>query len=350
MGDSNGLGTHRGTLYRLSALATAFMAQRSSVGPSRHPSGSLAGFFRALLRLSTAEHRICKTECEYRSNGSHSLWAKPHQSLARRRSHARGALGDGLGFGLGARQGRAKSPLLIGGVLLYLVYVVTTGSDYMAGRFLTSTAYVSMLLVTLGASYRGFNKGPYFLGATLATGIILLLPFSPLADDKRSRTISFPPPPVVNERNFHQNALGAWNNLHGASWRTHPFYVAATTAKSSHERVLVHGALGLIGMATGLEPHIIDPQGLTDALLARIPFEPQFGYWRPGHLGRAIPSGYVESWVSGKNQLIDRCLRDYWGHLRIITTGSLFTLPRWRAIAKLNRQENATVHACPSVL
>jgi hypothetical protein len=60
--------------------------------------------------------------------------------------------------------------------------------------------------------------------------------------------------------------------------------------------------------------HVVDELALTDPLLSRIPYV--YGSeWRPGHLPRKIPEGYLDSLLTGQNLLVDDCLRRYYDPL-----------------------------------
>ena len=93
-------------------------------------------------------------------------------------------------------------------------------------------------------------------------------------------------------------------------------------------------ALGLYGYYAGPGVHILDVVALTDPLLARLPA--RSGRWRIGHFERAIPPGYARSLDEGQNRITDPALADYYEDLRRVARGPLFSVPRWRAIGRLN--------------
>ena len=71
--------------------------------------------------------------------------------------------------------------------------------------------------------------------------------------------------------------------------------------------------------------------GLTDPLLARIRFEYRSD-WRPGHLGRPIPAGYLETLRTGRNVIQDPQLRALYDRLRLVVRGPLWSWARLSAI------------------
>ena len=74
----------------------------------------------------------------------------------------------------------------------------------------------------------------------------------------------------------------------------------------------------------GPEVHIVDALALTDPLLARLP--PYYQKeWTAGHLERLVPDGYIETQLSGRNELVDPKLNAYYDKLALVTRGPLFS-------------------------
>jgi arabinofuranosyltransferase len=93
--------------------------------------------------------------------------------------------------------------------------------------------------------------------------------------------------------------------------------------------------LGTNSLGNPPEVHYIDPCALTDPLLARLPAKYEPG-WRIGHFERQIPAGYEDSIREDKNLLKDPLTKDYWEVIRNATRGPLFSIERFKAIARLN--------------
>ena len=109
---------------------------------------------------------------------------------------------------------------------------------------------------------------------------------------------------------------------------------------------MVFPNIGIFGIGAGPSVHVVDPEALTDPLLARIPYDYNPG-WRPGHFQRPIPAGYVIS-VLGINRIRDKCIASYYDKLHRIVSGPLFTAERWKAIVELNMPSGMTVRPCPA--
>jgi arabinofuranosyltransferase len=93
----------------------------------------------------------------------------------------------------------------------------------------------------------------------------------------------------------------------------------------------------------------LDMFGLEDAFLARIPYQPEPD-WRIGHFVRQAPAGYLQTVQSGKNQIENPCLREYYDVLHQVISGPLFTADRWKAIVGLNFgvYDHLTKATCPT--
>ena len=82
------------------------------------------------------------------------------------------------------------------------------------------------------------------------------------------------------------------------------------------------GGLGYLGIATGPITHLVDTCALTDRFLAQQPFASAEPFaWRPGHLARPVPEGYLEAIATGDpKRLTDRVqafeLEELWEDIR----------------------------------
>jgi len=104
------------------------------------------------------------------------------------------------------------------------------------------------------------------------------------------------------------------------------------------KKVMKH--IGFFGFYAGPEIHIIDPLGIGDLLLSKLPYDKRPNFWeegwRIGHFFRLIPLGYMETLESGENVIEDKCLAEYYDKLSIITRGDLLDANRIQEIWKMN--------------
>ena len=91
----------------------------------------------------------------------------------------------------------------------------------------------------------------------------------------------------------------------------------------------------MIGFYAGADKWVIDRYALVDALLAHIPpvRDPQ---WRPGHMLRLLPEGYLETLRTRVNRIVDPDLARYYDALKLIVSGRLFDPQRLITILRMN--------------
>ncbi len=232
---------------------------------------------------------------------------------------------------------------LAAGCVLYLLYVVGVGGDFMSGRFLSAPFALAVVVVARAVSRRARWIS---LAAVLAFG--LLSPASPLRGDAGPRTPeeAIDAHGVSDERAFYAPWAGLRAGPQDATLRTYKRSqwglawrqrALSARAEGRSGRFLVTAdAIGYAGFYAGPDVHIVDRPALADPFLARLPVA-QEPAWRIGHFFREIPDGYLESLKTERNALRDPAHRALYDDLSRITRGPLWTLERWRAIWELNR-------------
>jgi len=223
------------------------------------------------------------------------------------------------------------------GVLLYLLYVVKIGGDFMSGRFLTAPLFLSVVILSAQITTRRIKSlsllvvvllGVFSLRSPLwASNIILYIPNYPISDpngiaderlhyfgnDRKGQFNSF----VENGfRNFQ-----AGSDFAGNQWRFTGF-----------DKVYVAEALGKPGYKKGPNTYVMDTFALSDPLLARLPVVD----WDIGHFRRDLPEGYYETLVTGENKIADPDLALYYSKLNMVTAGKLWSSERLLEIWNLN--------------
>ena len=235
---------------------------------------------------------------------------------------------------LGVRRSRPWAPALALGLALNLLYVVRVGGDFMAGRFLSSAVLVSAVAIARGVG----GERRLLAGASAAGVLMLLSPLAPLRSGSSYRNGEVDAFHISDERGiFHKgSSLYRWLATDaGETFPVHRWSQAGRNFARSPERVMSRGNIGYFGYWAGTDKIIVDPLAIADPLLARLPM--QEGWWRIGHFRRAIPRGYLESLRSGRNQLEDPGLREFYQQLRLVTSGPLLDARRLQAIWDLNR-------------
>ena len=237
------------------------------------------------------------------------------------------------------------------GILMYVLYVVRVGGDFMSGRFLTAPLLAAVVL--LGSARR--ISARVWVPALLAIAVLGFLARTPTVlsgakfglTHKEAMAMIVAEHGVADERAFYYPGTGLLRALQqsGKEFPDFPWAdygrqmrVAVTAVQAEFpevQPVAVEGNVGMPGYYAGPNVRIVDPLALTDAFLARLPPIPD-PYWRMGHFRRLFPAGYLQTVRSSHNTLRDPGLAEYYDHFALITQGDLFDLRRLAAIWNMN--------------
>ena len=229
------------------------------------------------------------------------------------------------------------------GILLYLIYVVRIGGDFMAGRFFSVPLVLAVCVLFLDVVPALPSPLP------LVTGVlVLLVPLaahsSPFSDPPLA-TCPVPESGVADERSCYRAHTGLVANVRTTKYKKHEYYEQGQALRRKGAAVHAENVVGMKAFAAGPRVHLVDLFALTDPLLARIPYAPADPSWRIGHFSRPVPEGYVRSVQSGRNHIEDACIAGFYDRLLRVTRGSIVSWQRVKDIAWLNFRER-TVTAC----
>jgi arabinofuranosyltransferase len=220
---------------------------------------------------------------------------------------------------------------LASGLLLYLLYIVSIGGDFMTGRFLAVPLFGAVFILTrVTAATRTM-----WIAAAVVIGVVLTAETHvPLWNNSRVVDEGVKPTGIVDERAvyFRDQSLVLAKR---ATFRE-PDWPYARHAPSRLRVLDTCGLMGRSGIDFGPYVHLLDECALADPLLARLPavFNAE---WRAGHYRRMIPAGYRDSLESLDNELQDASLREYYDRLRTITRSEpLWSAARLRTILAMN--------------
>jgi arabinofuranosyltransferase len=241
--------------------------------------------------------------------------------------------------------------LIVLGIALHLAYVVKVGGDFMSGRFLTAPLCAAAFVLA-----RTPLPGALASAAALATlAFAALTPSSPLrAPLDASRGLApaehVDATGIADERGYWFAASGLFSpqrELPAPPYRhiSRGHGLGLKLRENPPPAQLFEG-IGYLGYWAGPEPHLVDPMGLSDAFLARLPIvvagaivRPDKNSfrgrpWRVGHYYRDVPAGYLEALRGEPAQFADADLQQLYDDVLLITRGELFARGRWAAIAR----------------
>ncbi len=221
------------------------------------------------------------------------------------------------------------------GLILYLLYILRIGGDYMSGRFFTVPLLAATVLLvrTEWLNTLSRRSSLVLLGMILAAGFLSANPvLLPIENDRRTREERG----ITDERLYYDSHTGLLANLFGkASLEEQWMARSGIDARETGESIMFRGGIGLAGYFAGHQVQVVDSLALSDVLLARLPVgNPK--YWRIGHFKRVNPAGFKDSKRSGANELTDPQLAMFYDILQGITQDPILDWQRLASIWKIN--------------
>jgi hypothetical protein len=225
---------------------------------------------------------------------------------------------------------------LAAGALLYLLYVLRIGGDFMSGRFFSAPLFLCVACLATSDALLPKQSRAFALLAALALPLLGQTPpaftgadfgkgYEMVANQAHDvRAVFFPVASLTHAPLFTTEPPD-----HSWARAGHDLRRAA---RDPAQRVHVADALGFAGYYAGPDVHIVDHWALADPLLARMPAIEG----TRGHYTRAIPEGYLETLALGKNVIREPTVAAYYAQLALVVRGPLWSMARMRAIWQLN--------------
>lgn len=237
------------------------------------------------------------------------------------------------------------------GMLLYLLYIVRIGGDFMMGRFLTAPLFMAVMLLAL-LPWNWRQLPPLLL---VTVGLSLLTPYPVLLNDAEYGVDRHKMPGnafrdmrgVSDQRGFYYHATGLLRAPQNQWEAQHEWAEQGRRLRKQGRVVTLAGAVGMKGYYAGHEPIILDYHALTDPLLARLPARDKINF-HIAHFLRQVPFGYSETVRSGENKIVNSEYKALYSDLKMVTQGPLWTNERWRTILKLNLRAGLDNAALPT--
>ncbi len=223
------------------------------------------------------------------------------------------------------------------GLILFLLYVVNIGGDFMSGRFLTAPLFCSIALLSYClTSIKIWDQ--HILIITLFLALISINPiYSPLlsnADYGKKHLYTIDANGIADERAHYFQDCGLLRADRSFKLPNHGLINEGKRDGMNPSSAKVIYNVGYYGFYAGPKLKIIDINALADPLLARLPCIKE--NWRIGHFIRNIPGGYFETVSTGVNQIRNKSLAAYYDKLSFVIRGNLFDLDRLKEIWNIN--------------
>ena len=220
------------------------------------------------------------------------------------------------------RRGDLQARLAAAGIVLYLVYIVIIGGDFMSGRFFAVPVF---LAVVESIRANGKEERPLsdrFPGVCAAAVILVffhLIGFDGFVRDNISRN------GIADERRVYAPALSLAALHDGRPIQRVSWVRAARGLGETGHSVMRAIAVGVVGYYGGPNVHVLDVNALGDPLLSHLPAMSES---RIGHFERRIPKGYEDSLQSGHLSLEDPDLEEYCRVVWSVTRGPVWSASR----------------------
>jgi arabinofuranosyltransferase len=242
------------------------------------------------------------------------------------------------------------------GIVLYLIYLLNIGGDFMVGRFLSAPLLCSVIIISR-IQLKSSRSLIFQIAAIVMLGFLSPKP-AVLSDSnygvgpKIYKALRFGPyitrsyHGVVDERMYYYEYTGLLNNIFKREFYKQPWIVGSIKLNHSNNISLVIKYIGFYGFYSGSKVHLLDPLGLGDPLLSRLPIDEVYSFdedkkqsqksWRIGHFERQIPDGYIETVSAGINRIKDPSLKEYYDRLSVLTRGNIWDTARYGEIWNFN--------------
>ncbi len=216
------------------------------------------------------------------------------------------------------------------GMMLYLLYVIRIGGDFMSGRFLTPVFFCAVIL---------FARLPKDRTSRLVYASVLLVSFTcsilvekQIEPPLRKKIDRFG---IADERLFWYPVTGFLNVLEKGTIPDSRETRDAFSHRREDQKVRDRYIVGMYGFYMGPSFHIVDCCALADPLMARLPVRGNGMDWRIGHFERDMPHEYL-SILNDRSQIEDQNLREYSDKLNRITRGEIWDVERFMEIWRFN--------------
>ena len=240
---------------------------------------------------------------------------------------------------------KLKYILVSSGILIYVVYIIRIGGDFMMGRHFTNLFFVSVCLfmMMMNDPATDAKKLPVIRNAFYITAFVSVIFAATFGRTVGSQYLSGHKfsSQISDEREYYFGTTGLYNNVLSLI-RTGELCIPETWNNDATDDLRSEGLNGgIIDNAAGIlvyynpDLYLNDTYALGDPFLSKLPAEYNEN-WRVGHLKREVPHGYRASIWYDENRVKDDDLNEFYDKIRLITRGDLLAEGRIQTIIDMN--------------
>jgi arabinofuranosyltransferase len=223
------------------------------------------------------------------------------------------------------------------GIILYLVYILYIGGDFMSGRFFSLPFFASMIILSLVEFKNQKDYATLFLllviwgGYSIGVnnnGILRDIDFS-----GKNILALIQPSGIADERKFYYIINRGLLHSNRFTFKQ-TFDYDESISKDTTLKIRC-GGIGFEGVYSGPNVYFIDTCALANPLLSRLPMKYRQA-WRIGHFYREIPKGYEQSLRNNSFEIKNKKMNEYYKKIHLITRRALFSWERINTIININ--------------
>lgn len=242
---------------------------------------------------------------------------------------------------------KSKYVTLVAGVVLYGIYVIYIGGDFMMGRHFTV-----MFLMSVTCYFEIYNKEfekrsnvyrnnklKKFV-ATIVVCCIVYTVTTPVITQQFQFGNEFSSP-IADERAGYFKWTSLFNNAISYFSTGEMCIEQAWNDQGVRDIREANLPGGILRMVPGItkyynnDLYLNDLYALGDPYLSKLPAVREAN-WRIGHMYREAPKGYYETVYYGGNQIENEAASEYYEIIKLITRGKVFDKDRLKAVIDIN--------------
>lgn len=232
------------------------------------------------------------------------------------------------------------------GIVIYMIYIIYIGGDYMSGRFFSVPYMACLMLLILEIREYPLSQRIAIPAFLLILGFLSPHPtFSYFSKMLTSEVISRGDSGMSNDdwggisdERFYYDARTSLfvmdREMDMPNTANIPWADGGRECRDECPKVVTRITVGLFGYFAGPNVHILDILAIGDPFLARLPVQKQD--WRIGHFRRPLVDGYFETLDTGENHIKNPYLAEYYDKLKVIISGPIWTMERFKLIWEFN--------------